>query len=316
MVHRLIPLVLATLVLGAAPLRVAAAEPVYPPGLRVGLEPAGTLAVSRRFPGFEDADRHVAVTILDLPAAAYDRLSRAAFAPPEQQGMKDVKRETFPFAAGIGVLVSGTVDTGATRLHRWFLVAGASPGEALDLAMLIRVEVPEAALGVYDDAVVRRMLASVTFRRVPTEELLGLLPFRLTDLAGFRVMRVVPDGVIVIDGAADDMAKQPYAVISAGHGAPDNADDRARFARDLLVTAPLRDLELTSAEPMRIGGWPGNEIRARASGLNGEQVKLVQWLRFGGVGGGFLRIVAVAGSAQWDAVFDRFRALRDGVSLR
>jgi hypothetical protein len=24
----------------------------------------------------------------------------------------------------------------------------------------------------------------------------------------------------------------------------------------------------------------------------------------------------VAGSAQWDAVFDRFRALRDGVSLR
>lgn len=292
-----------------------AAGPVYPPGSRVGLEPAGDLKLSQRFPGFEDPDRKVAVTIFDLPAAAYDQLSRSAFGL-DQQGMSDITRENFAFANGVGVLVSAQAQDNGVPAHRWFLVAAATPAAAPDLAMLIRVEVPDAARAVYSDAAVRAMLASVSFRTVPTDELLGLLPFKLTDLAGLRVMRVVPDGVIVIDGTADDMSKQPYAIVTAGRGAPDNADDRGRFARDLMTTAPLRDLQLTSAEAMRIGGWPGSEIRGQASGLNGEPVKLVQWLRFSPSGGGFLRIVAVAGKDQWDAMFNRFRALRDGVDLR
>jgi len=37
----------------------------------------------------------------------------------------------------------------------------------------------------------------------------------------------------------------------------------------------------------------------------------VQWLRFGG--GGFMRIVAVSPAAEWDTLFPRFRALRDGI---
>jgi hypothetical protein len=42
----------------------------------------------------------------------------------------------------------------------------------------------------------------------------------------------------------------------------------------------------------------------------------VQWVRFVGAGGNFLRIVAVAPNDQWDAAFNRFRALRDGMELR
>ena len=299
-----------------APQSPARAEgPVFPPGLRIGLEPAGTLAVSRRFPGFEDADRHVVVGIFDLPAAAYEQLSRSAFSP-DQQGLANAKRENFPFAGGIGVLVSGMAQADGTQMHRWFLVTTAAPAQAKDLAMMVRVEVPEAAHSVYTDAVVRKMLASIAFRELPIEELLGLLPFKVTDLAGFRVLKVVPDGVIVIDGAGDDLSKQSYAVITVGRGAPDDAADRGRFARNLMTSAPLRDLELTSADAMRIGGTPGFEIRGQAKGLKDEPVKLVQWLRFGSVGGGFLRIVAVAGTDQWDATFNRFRALRDGVTLR
>lgn len=303
------------ILIGIAPLTGASAAVVYPPGLRIGLEPAGELSVSRRFPGFEDAARQVAVTILDLPAAAYDQLSRSAFAPQTQE-LTDFKRESFQFAGGIGVLVSGTAQTGGAAVRRWFLIASAAPGMAGDLAMMIRVEVPQAALAVYSEEAVRKMLASVAFRTVPTEELLGMLPFKLGDLAGFRIMRVVPDGILVIDGQGDDMSTQSYALVSAGRGAPDNAADRARFARDLLTTAPLRDLELTSAEAMRIGGWPGFEIRGQAKGVKDENVKLVQWVRFVGAGGNFLRIVAVAPNDQWDAAFNRFRALRDGLELR
>ena len=56
----------------------SAAEPVFPPGLRIGLEPPGDLKPSTHFPGFEDIDRKVGVTILDLPASAYAELERAA----------------------------------------------------------------------------------------------------------------------------------------------------------------------------------------------------------------------------------------------
>jgi hypothetical protein len=292
----------------------AMAAPVFPPGLRVGLEPAAGLALSRRFPGFEDAERHVVVTILELPAAAYDKLMRSAVAK-DQQGLTDVKRESFTFAGGLGYLVSGAARDNGIPVHRWFLVASAAAEAVPNLALLVRVEVPEPARAVYTDAIVRQMLASVAFRRVSLQELLGLLPFKLTAMAGFRVVKVMPGGVLVTDGTGEDLAKQPYAIVTVGRGAPDQSTDRSRFARDMLTATPLRDLKVTMAEPMRISGSPGHEIRAEATGLDGAPIALVQWLRFGG-GGGFLRIVAVARRQDWDAMFNRFRALRDGVVFK
>jgi hypothetical protein len=301
--------VLSVLASGAS----AMAAPVFPPGLRVGLEPAAGLTVSRRFPGFEDAERHVSVTILELPAAAYDKLMRSAVAK-DQQGMTEVKRESFTFAGGLGYLVSGEARDNGIPVHRWFLIASAAAVAVPNLAMMLRIEVPEPARAVYTDAIVRQMLASVAFRRVPLQELLGLLPFKLTAMAGFRVVKVMPGSVVVTDG--EDLAKQPYAIVTVGRGAPDQPADRPRFARNLLAASPVRDLKLTSAEAMRINGAPGHEIKAEATGLDGAPIALVQWLRFGGVSGGFLRIIAVAPRQKFDAMFNRFRALRDGVTFK
>ena len=128
-------------------------------------------------------------------------------------------------------------------------------------------------------------------------------------------MKVLPaGGVILTEGPTDDISKQPYVIVSIGRGAPEQPDDRARFARDLLSTAPLRELMVQSADAMRIGGAPGYEIRAQAEGLNDEPVMLAQWLRFSG--GSFLRIIGVGRKDDWDALFTRFRAVRDGIELR
>ena len=64
---------------------------------------------------------------------------------------------------------------------------------------------------------------------------------------------------------------------------------------------------------MRIGGPPVFEIRANAKGPDGAPLALVQWLRFGG--GGFLRIIGVVPKDDWDRLFPRFRAVRDGIDL-
>jgi hypothetical protein len=103
-------------------------------------------------------------------------------------------------------------------------------------------------------------------------------------------------------------------IVSVERGGPPTPEDRARFARDLLATAPVRDLSFQSAESMRINGGPGYEVRAQAKGPGGEAVSLVQWLRFGN--SGFLRVIGVSRTEDWNELFTRFRAVRDGIAQR
>jgi len=288
----------------------AFATPVFPPGFPVGLEPAPGLSVSSHYPGFEDVNRHVQVAITSLPPAAYEKM-RGTLAKGQPAG-SGPREESFRFTSGSGFLVSGTIEDKGVAVHRFFLMAPPTDKPARP-AVLIRVEVPDAARATYTDAAVRKMLASVTFRKVPTSELLGLLPFKLTDLAGFRVAKIVPGTVVVTDGPTDDLTHQPYAIVFVGRGAPADKD-RARFARDILTTAPVLNLAVTSSEPMRIKSLPGYEIRAKAEDRKGQPLKVVQWVRFGTAG--FLGVIGVTPDKDWDTVFNRFRALRDGVDGR
>jgi len=294
---------------------VAVADPVFPPGLRIGLVPPPGMTVSKRFPGFEDLDNKVAISVLELPLPAYDSVEKSIFdnAPP---GVTVEKREMFPFGDGIGFLVTGTMQSEGATLHKWFLLARSVGGANFDLTALLSAEVPDKAYGTYTDKAIRDALATVTFRPPPLDERVAMLPFKLGDLAGFRPLQALSaGGVIITDGPTDDITQQPYMIINIGSGAPVAADDRARIARDMLSSAPLNDLAITSTEAMRIGGSPGFEIRATANNPRGQAVKLVQWIRFG-TGGGFMRIVGVGPADDWDKLFDRFRAVRDGVALR
>ena len=295
-------------------LPIARAEVVFPPGLRVGLEPAGDLKLSKRFPGFEDSERKAVAVILDLPASAYRELETAAFDTAQNKFLQ-FKRESFPFGSGIGFLVSGTTRENDVTMHRWSLLALAVGESVPNLTMLVNVEVPEAAISVYSDAVIRKLLSSVTFRPAPIDEQLGMLPFTLGDLSGFRVAQVLPTGsVILADGPTDNNERQPFMVVSIERGGPVETADRGQFARNLLANAPVRDFTLQSAEPMRVGGAPGHEIRANGKGPAGDPVSFVQWLRFGS--GAYLRVIGVSPAEKWDQSFARFRTVRDGISVR
>jgi hypothetical protein len=297
----------------AATVSTASAEPVFPRGLRIGLEPPDGLKLSTRFPGFEDSERKVAIAILDLPASAYRELENAAF-NKSQDNLQQVKRESFPFGSGIGFLITGIAKQNDVTVHRWSLLAMAVGASVPNLTMLINVEVPETALSVYSDEVIRKTLASVTFRPAPIQEQLGLLPFKLGDLSGFQVMQVVPTGTVILGETSSDDSSKPFMVVSIERGGPPDAADRALFARDLLANAPVRELSIQSAESMRVSGAPGHEIRAKGKGPAGDPVSLVQWLRFGP--GGFLRVIGVSPAEKWDQTFGRFRTVRDSIDMR
>jgi hypothetical protein len=289
------------------------AEPTFPPAGRIGLEVPADLKVSSQFPGFEDPDRKVTVEALDAPFAGYDRIVGSLFA--DSPGARDIKRESFPYRAGIGYLVSGDVTNDGTTVRLYFLVGSpiASPN-ADNFVAFVRVSVPESARSVYSDEVVRTMLASMTFRDVPLEEQLGQLPYSINEFAGFRVFRVVAPTLLLIDGAGTDLARQAHLIVAVGQGTAATPDDRARAARNLMATAPFRDITLQMAEPMRLAGAPAYEIRAQAQTGTGQPVTLVQWVRFGSAG--YMKIVGVSPRDSWEQFFPRFRAVRDGIGSR
>ena len=85
----------------------------------------------------------------------------------------------------------------------------AASGAAIKLAMIlpgptfsgyVAVQVPENASKIYTDEAVRQMFASAVIRNeVPVEEQLAILPFSLTDLAGFRIVRAAAVGAALAD---------------------------------------------------------------------------------------------------------------------
>jgi hypothetical protein len=304
---------LTAVLVGMGVTSLAAADPIFPPGERIGIEPPPGLVLSRRFPGFEDRDRKVAITILDLPGRAYSELEKSLFGRAKSD-LTVEKRELFVFSGGIGFLGTGRGLVDGVAVHKWVLLANVANDKIGRIATLVNVQVPDTALTAYPDNLIRAALASVTFRPTPLEERLNLLPFKIDELAGFRVMQVLPGGAILTDGPTDDLNRQAYVIVGAGRGSPGEPDGRGRLARDLLSGAPVRDLTVVSAESMRIGGRPGYEIRAQAKGLDGSPIALVQWVRFGG--GAFLRIVGIARKDDWDREFTRFRAIRDGIDFR
>jgi hypothetical protein len=303
---------LAVLLVAAA--QAAHAEPAFPTGSRIGLEVPADLKVSTRFPGFEDAERKVAVEVLDLPRASYDDVMKSAFAD-EQSGARNVKRESFPYRAGTGTLVSGEVTQDGTALRMFFLIGSpaAEPGD--NLVGFVRVAVPVSARDVYTDDVIRTMLATMTLRDVPLDEQLGQLPYSVKELAGFRVARIAPPGtILLVDGEGHDLSRQAHLIVAIGQGSAATADDRARAARNLMASAPFRDITLQMAESMRLANAPAYEIRAHAETANGSPVSIVQWVRFGPAG--YMQIVGVSPRENWERLFPRFRAIRDGIGSR
>jgi hypothetical protein len=107
-----------------------------------------------------------------------------------------------------------------------------------------------------------------------------------------------------------------HMMIAAIPGGPEEPDQRANFARlSFGEIGGIKDIAVTMSEPLRIGGQPGFQTMAQAKDAHtGEDVMVVQWLRFGG--GGYLQMVGVARTDVWTATLARLRMVRDSVELK
>lgn len=294
----------------ASPLH--AQDAVFPAGSRIGIVPLEGLKVVEGRPGFESTEPGVKMMLAELPPDAFASVDRGVKEnrplPPNVP-----KPEGFTSAAGQAYLSVEKVEEGGKKIQRYAaVVSGGS------FAGYAGVEVGEEAANKYPEDAIRRMLATLTLRKdVPVEEQLALLPFRVSELSGFKTVRMLaPNGaaVLIADGAEDGgLGGAPYMVVSLAPVAPGPNDDRGRLAQQLAASIPgIKDARIVNSEAVRIGGSPGYEVRVEATAVKEDKpITVVQWLRFGT--GSTLRIVAGATRDDWPQAFPRFRAVRDGI---
>src|SRR3954466_14786654 len=69
----------------------ALAQPAYPPGSRIGLEPPPGMTMSRTFHGFEDRARGAAIVLTELSSQSFDRVAQE-FEPEAMKagGMEEI----------------------------------------------------------------------------------------------------------------------------------------------------------------------------------------------------------------------------------
>src|SRR5437879_7134213 len=277
-----------------------AADPVFPPGARVGMTPLVGLNKARTFIGFETEDQGVKVLIADLPAEAYGEVANAFKASPG--GVGGIKPESIETAAGLAYYTvenaRENAKDGAANVRRYSMIL---PGPTF--SGYVAVQVPENAARIYTDDAVRQMFASAVIRNeVPVGEDLGFLPFKVSELSSFRNIRTLAPGAALILSDGDEKTGfeiAPFMIIGLIGSTAASPDDRGRFAQQIATTIPgVRDGRVTTSEPGRSDGRPGYETRIDAtSGKDNTPVTIVQWLRFGGESS--LRIIGSGTRGDW-----------------
>lgn len=294
-----------------------AAEVVFPPASRIGMVPPAGFAPSAQYAGFQHNDKQASIIIAELPGYAFETLEKEVAAelakgPSPSTGPID-RRPIELKDGGQGFVLFGRPGGPQGPVLKWTMIA-----QVKNVTAIVTALFPEAVKEIASDQAIRDSLATLTVRdSVPVEESLGVLPFSLHQLAGFRIVRVQPGSAVMLtDGPNDaiDGLEQPLLLISI-MPAPTQAQpaERDGIARRMLSQIPgLTEVRVTRSEPLRIANQQGHEVLLEGKDAKtGADVNAVQWLRFGS--GTLLRMVGVTRGDAWPKFYPRFREVRDGL---
>ena len=301
------------LALGLALLSTLAfAQPVFPPGSRIGIVPPAGMTPSDRLQGFEDRARGVILALTELSLQSFVQVEHE-FSDERMRagGMEPIARETIETPGGPAQLIGARQMENGVATRKWALLTRTD-----DMTAIVIASLPESARTVYPDAVMRAALASTFIRtKLSPADMLAVLPYRLAELGSFRPLRISPDGNAAFTLGPNDTslpAEQPYFAIVPLPLNPPQPSERDAFARRALAPVVRRpDLRIATSEEIRIGGELVHEITAKSEdSATKDPLMMVQWLRFRT--DGVVQMLGIARKDQWADVLPRMRAVRDG----
>ncbi len=293
-----------------------AAEPVFPPGSRIGLVPPQSMKLARGIAGFQDPATGAAIVTMEMPAEAFQSVA-AGFGDQalKSQGFALKSRDKVMIGKLEGTLVSGEQTENGRNVPKSVLLTGDGTLTALVIAQL-----PIGATQAARDQV-NAALKTVALRApLTTEQQVAALPFTLADPAGFRPVRAIAgNALLMTDGPKDVVrdAEQPIMIVAQSFApGPTTPEQRDLFAKQALVAnSMLKDTVYERAQGFRLGGADWHEIVAKGKdGASSQPVIVMQTIRFSS--DGYLRMLGVAREEKRDDVMPRFRRIVDGVALK
>lgn len=291
------------------------AEPVFPPGSRIGLVPPADMVPARGMSGFQNPKTGAAIMAVEMAPEAYPSLS-ASFTDEalKAQGFTLKSRETTKVGVGEGTLMVGEQTDGVRTVGKSILIT-ADP----TLTALVIAQTPPGAPPALSEEM-RAALMTVAIRPpLSSADQLAALPFRMRDDAGFRVVRAMAgNAILMTDGPKDVVreAEQPILIVAQSMGGSPAVADRETFARSALISnTVLTETVIERSQAFRQDGADWHEIVAKAKdGISQKPVIVMQTIRF--ERDGYLRVVGIVGAELRDAVLPRFRRVADGVVQR
>ncbi|MCJ2015051.1 hypothetical protein [Methylobacterium sp. J-076] len=308
---------LAALLVAAGLIPAAAADRIFPPGSRFGFQPPSDMVLSKRFSGFEREEGGATVSVVELPPNAFPELvSGFTDANLRNQGFALAKKEPIKVGDNEAMLYTGEQPgdpaTPAQAIHKWIVVVGTPTVTGLIIAQAT----PEAET----DETMRALVTDIAIRApLSLTQQVDALPFRITDDAGFRPVRVLAgNSVLLTKGAKDQMQnlEQPILVIAQAIQTPPTAEQRDAFARAALyANQTMKDFVVERSQSYRSNGIDWHEIVARATDMpTNKQVVVAQTIRFNP--DGYLRAVGVVREDQRGGVLAEFRQVVDSIQIK
>ena len=288
----------------------ALAEPTFPRGSRIGMEPPKDVVLSSRFSGFENPAKGVTITFAEMPAEAYAQISAGLSDEQlKRQGFTVKSREAVKLGERTGFLISGDQASGKVLSRKWVL--------GLSDPSMTALVVAQGGSG-YAPGEIEASLKSVVLRPpLSIQDQLAALSFKLGDLAGFRPVRVLSGTTLMLTEGPSDVSKvidQPMLVVARSvNPAPPPGEAREQFAKAALASQQtFRNVEIERAQAFRQGGQDWHEIVARTvDGPTGQPIVAIQTIRFGA--DDFLRMVGIVRADKRDIYLPRFRKVVDTI---
>lgn len=295
----------------------AAAEAVFPPGSRVGLEPPPGMSLSTSFQGFENRASGASIVALDLPGEAHAEILPGF----SGEGMRASGLRAsgpavdWPVRGGEGRLLRGTQAAHGLVFRKWVVLAKAAGATAM-----VTVQVPEDTRGVPSDAAIEAALRTIALRAPQSiEEQIAALPFRIADHAGFRVVRALAgSGLVLTEGPADVSrnASQPLVVVASSLSGGPAPADRSAFARRAYATiAGVDDLAVASDDSEERDGASWSVIDGHGTDRgSGTPVQTAQITRF--TADGYVRVIGIWRRSEAASLAERFGRLGRSVTAK
>jgi hypothetical protein len=289
------------------PLTTSAAEPIRPPGSRIGLEPPKGFAIATTFAGFLDPSNNASIVLIEFPLVAFDQIRNGVSAEAmAKHGMRLLSRETIDGLPYEQVTVRLEQRVGNQTFDKWMMNVKGS-----DMVGVVTVSVPRPAPPQLSEAVIRATLASVRIAAAAASDPVAALPFSIEPTARFKYRKPLAGRGMLFketppppEGQLDDVG---FIATLAANGTIAPADQQAFGEQQFLVSKTITDKVILNQKPLQVSGMSGFEYLAEGKQSSGHPLRYLVVALYP-AGHPFL-LMGVAPTERFDEALPEFRAM-------